>query len=251
MDTDPSLSDAKPWHRQDGEGDSAFAAFQVYRDLPGLDRGGKEVAQKCHRSLSLIFRWMRKWRWADRLRAWEAEQDRVYCEELRAQRREAAKRHVQLGRALQALAAQGVNRLNAAAQDPDPKKGPDLKAIASAMRVGVMLEQNALAMPTDRTVVQVGDAAPSREEAVDAEAILNDPELIEQAEELNRLIEDRRGKAREGAVEADPGGARSARQRGPVAPRPTPRLRVRARSSGDRTRRGTPHRGDAPPPREE
>lgn len=251
MDPDPSLSEAKPWHRQEGEGDAAFHAFTVYRDLPGLDRSVQEVCRKCARHRNQISKWKAKWRWDARLRAFEAEQDRVYCEELRAQRREAAKRHVQLGRALQALAAQGVNRLNAAAQEPDPKKGPDLKAIAAAMRVGVQLEQNALAMPTDRTVVQVGDDAPSREEAVDAEAILNDPELIEQAEELNRLIEDRRGKAREGAVEADAGGARSARQRRPVASRPAPRLRVRPRNSGDRTRRGTPHRGDAPPPREE
>jgi hypothetical protein len=60
----------KPWERQPGESGRAFAAFVAYRDT-GDSRSYTSVAQKLHKSRTLVARWGTRWRWQDRLSAWE------------------------------------------------------------------------------------------------------------------------------------------------------------------------------------
>ena len=60
----------KPWERQPGEGTRAFAAFVAYRDV-GDSRSYTGVAQKLNKSRTLVARWGARWRWQDRLSAWE------------------------------------------------------------------------------------------------------------------------------------------------------------------------------------
>jgi hypothetical protein len=60
----------KPWERQPGESGRAFAAFVAYRDT-GDSRSYTGVAQTLHKSRTLVARWGTRWRWQDRLSAWE------------------------------------------------------------------------------------------------------------------------------------------------------------------------------------
>jgi hypothetical protein len=60
----------KPWERQPGESGRAFAAFVTYRDT-GDSRSYTEVAQKLNKSRTLVARWGTRWRWQNRLSAWE------------------------------------------------------------------------------------------------------------------------------------------------------------------------------------
>jgi hypothetical protein len=60
----------KPWERQPGESGRAFAAFVAYRDT-GDSRSYTGVAQTLHKSRTLVARWGTRWRWQNRLSAWE------------------------------------------------------------------------------------------------------------------------------------------------------------------------------------
>jgi hypothetical protein len=60
----------KPWERQPGESGRAFAAFVAYRET-GDSRSYTGVAQKLNKSRTLVARWGARWRWQDRLSAWE------------------------------------------------------------------------------------------------------------------------------------------------------------------------------------
>lgn len=57
------------WERLPDETEPAFAAFQVY--LETAERSGAKVAQKIHKSPSLIRRWASKYGWKERAREWD------------------------------------------------------------------------------------------------------------------------------------------------------------------------------------
>ena len=96
-----------PWEPMEGETAKAFEAFGYYRRLapsqrslqqawedywsrPGnaLQRSNKDVG----RPYGHWTRWMSKWRWQERARAWDAEQA-----EIRARARQRARGSVQVG----------------------------------------------------------------------------------------------------------------------------------------------------------
>ena len=60
-------AEMKPWERQEGESDKAFAAFRVYLEM-GPKRSIAAVAQECTKSVSLIKRWSKRWDWRVRVR---------------------------------------------------------------------------------------------------------------------------------------------------------------------------------------
>lgn len=62
----------KPWERQPGEGQRAFAAFELYRDL-GDERSLHKVAKQLTKSDALIRRWSARWNWVERVTAWDDE----------------------------------------------------------------------------------------------------------------------------------------------------------------------------------
>ena len=70
---DPSKTNGhKPKHRspveqQEGESDQAFRAFRVYFEM-GEKRSLMLVAQRVSKSLPLMKRWSRRWKWPSRIR---------------------------------------------------------------------------------------------------------------------------------------------------------------------------------------
>jgi hypothetical protein len=73
-----TLGEGAPWDRQAGETVRAWAAFRAYRDQPGQERSiarvpailskGPGYGRVCERFSS-------RWRWVDRLKAWDAHID--------------------------------------------------------------------------------------------------------------------------------------------------------------------------------
>lgn len=98
-----------PWERQPGESVRAYAAFCAYRDMPPGERSlralaarlGYEKAAKAGRVPSHIQRWSTRWRWVERARAWDDEQDRRAREEQIRAVREMRERHAREAVALQ------------------------------------------------------------------------------------------------------------------------------------------------------
>ena len=86
---------SEPWERQPGESSKAFQAFQTYLDL-GPTRTLTEAARKLHKNRTTLGQWSARWRWQDRLSAYESELARKAFEAEAESRREMAQRHARI-----------------------------------------------------------------------------------------------------------------------------------------------------------
>ncbi|MBL7989814.1 MAG: hypothetical protein JNN25_00115, partial [Candidatus Kapabacteria bacterium] len=71
----------KLWERWEGEGDKPYEAFQLYM-TEGSDRSIPKVAQKLSKSVPLLKRWSAKFKWVDRVRAWDEQKDSLTTEKM-------------------------------------------------------------------------------------------------------------------------------------------------------------------------
>ena len=71
----------KLWERWEGEGDKPYEAFQLYM-TEGNDRSIPKVAQKLSKSVPLLKRWSAKFKWVDRVRAWDEQKDSLTTEKM-------------------------------------------------------------------------------------------------------------------------------------------------------------------------
>lgn len=63
-----------PWARAENESDPAHGAFLRYRDM-GHERSLAKVARELGKSKQLMERWSRRWRWRQRVDAWQRDAD--------------------------------------------------------------------------------------------------------------------------------------------------------------------------------
>lgn len=110
-----------PWERQPGEPPKAYAAFCFYRDLPPAERSLRAVADKVYGNRSdrkrqqvpgQIAKWSTRWRWVERARAWDDEQDRQAREEQVRAVREMRERHAREAVVLQQKALARLKAMN-------------------------------------------------------------------------------------------------------------------------------------------
>jgi len=99
------MGEPKPWERQRGEGDRAFHAFGIYRDL-GVDRSIDLVAGQLRdakgsqrgpkvRSCGHYGRLARKWQWRARVTAWDEYVDKERRKEFLVEIKRMGKRQAQ------------------------------------------------------------------------------------------------------------------------------------------------------------
>lgn len=92
----PKEQAVEAWERQPGETPQAFEAFQRYRDM-GADRSVVKVAKAVGKSASLLDRWRGRWRWNERARAFDIQQDRARILASNAAIAQMAQRHATMG----------------------------------------------------------------------------------------------------------------------------------------------------------
>jgi hypothetical protein len=103
---------AAPWERQPGEPEAAWGSFVAYRDLGPLKRSLAEVGRLLGgKSRQNFDRMSARWQWVERVRAWDAEQDRVRRETHLEELRDMTKRHAQLSMLAQTAGFTTINRL--------------------------------------------------------------------------------------------------------------------------------------------
>lgn len=108
---------AEPFYeRQKGESQAAFAAFVMYRDSE--KRSYTEVARGLHKSRTMIARFGARWRWQDRIEAWEKYQDAQRVEQLSKDKAEVFEMHGALAKAMAAILGQFLSHLDATELTP-------------------------------------------------------------------------------------------------------------------------------------
>src|SRR5271165_1640759 len=110
-----SESSLAPWEQHPGESARAFGAFCAYRNL-GPRRSLRAAAAAFYGQASAagerqVDKWSRKFRWVERVGAWDRHLDAEACRAQEETRREMAERHVKEARALQAKALERLRAL--------------------------------------------------------------------------------------------------------------------------------------------
>lgn len=100
---DPAAPRRDPWEKQEGESAKAFEAFVIYRDL-AEDRSQVKVAEALGKNITLMARWSSRWKWVERVDAWDREQDRLLRIQMNRERRAMVRRHAQQFKAVQTAA---------------------------------------------------------------------------------------------------------------------------------------------------
>jgi len=135
------------WDRQGGESRKAFAAFVIYRDLPGT-RGCLAVAQKLSCRLQTIRKWSAAHDWYNRALAWDEHQGLIAREEQIRERQKMAERIAVGGMELQELAREEIQKLRAELRNgrPDPSDPTHKKMVPvrlTAYQIARMFEVGA------------------------------------------------------------------------------------------------------------
>jgi hypothetical protein len=88
------------WERQPGETAKAFRAFSVYQTTDLMERSFAQTSREIERNISQVKDWSRRWRWQDRVAAWDA---KLSADALEAQIKaveEMNDRHARMGMAI-------------------------------------------------------------------------------------------------------------------------------------------------------
>lgn len=204
----PPPKEAAPWERQERETLASFEKFCAYRDALPSKRSHAEIGRRFGVSKSRIDEIAIAWRWTERVRAWDEHRDGVARDAQLSAIAEMSARHARLGRALQAAAIKGLERLvkDGAAEDLSALE------IARLAGTGVKTERLAVGEPTEIPGPPPPAAESEEVKSRDvARRILGNPELLDRALDLARALETDAG--------AD-GGARHEERPGAVPPPP-------------------------------
>lgn len=126
----------KIWERQADESYPAFEAFKTYLTLN--ERSYPKTAAEMSKSLSLIKRWAKRYRWRERADAWDAEVSRQALQRAADDFAKMIERQINIGRMFQSRGANAIQQMNL--NELPPKFLP---ALVEMTKVGVNLERSA------------------------------------------------------------------------------------------------------------
>jgi hypothetical protein len=133
-----SSSSPEPKERQEGESRKAYLAFETYRDMVEEPRSYRKVAAELHKSLALIGRWGRAWRWQTRLNAYLKHLQDVTARERVRAITEMNERHASVAKHCLEKISETLNSLNG---DPVP-----LAVLAKLLTASVTVERLAMGL---------------------------------------------------------------------------------------------------------
>lgn len=143
--------EAEPWERQKGERDSAWKAFQLYRDMLETDgkRSIRVVAQRMNVSTTAIAKQSKRWNWQERVRAYDNELDRRARDKAVKERKSMISRHIGISMQLQKKALSALDSLSV--EDLSPKEVREwIKLSTELERLNRMLQAEQLEDPATK-----------------------------------------------------------------------------------------------------
>jgi hypothetical protein len=169
---DSEIDKRERWERQPRETNAAWAAFQVYRDIPPADRTLRDAYRAVKGpdkgSVCGTWRgWFVKYAWKERAEAYDVYVDEKARLELEQRRAEARKETAELGKMLRDKAQEALRAFKGVNEKIEEEKGeqvrtiePNLTAyqIARLSTVGVSLERLALGEPQSISDITSGGA---------------------------------------------------------------------------------------------
>ena len=138
-----------PWERLKArrkfvEPPRAFEAFAVYRDL-GPSRSLTTTQQKLNKNRTTLAQWSGRFRWVARVAEYDDHMDRQSLIEQEEERREMARRHVNLAKLMQQKA---YDRLRKIGEKEINQITP--KMIPTYLQTAIGIERMAIGEPTER-----------------------------------------------------------------------------------------------------
>jgi hypothetical protein len=142
------------WEKLEGETPKAYRAFCIYRDEGPAKRSLRSTAALFYdgssANLAQIGRWSKKYRWVQRVAAFDLEQDRIAQQQRREMAEEARDRARRGAQLLQSIALKGMTVINEGRLTAGGAMEPETNPPTSLLRFyreGVELEFVALGLP--------------------------------------------------------------------------------------------------------
>lgn len=129
-----------PWVRSDGESEIAYEAFRTYLNQ-GRDRSLSSAGNALGKSLSLMERWSHKYKWRDRVLAYEQHMDSASTDGLAAELAAVRNRHMALTDKLLDHLDRRLDHYIASNQDPSVRWTQALSAATKAQEAALRLRE--------------------------------------------------------------------------------------------------------------
>ena len=175
----PMGGQVKPWHRQDGESEEAFEAFNIYR-LMGVDRSLEKVAEHLKKHPKTIRRHSAKYNWISRCTIWDNELAVIDDKIVLDARKQIQEEHLKAWRMVRHLAMVTINRYAKKAQDNPEEIPTSLKDAITALKESTTFERLVTGEATSRQETRTMDV--SALEPKEAEELLKLLEKVDNAE---------------------------------------------------------------------
>lgn len=134
----------QPWERQPKESNQGYAAFQIYRDLPLVERKHTVVARAMGLSTPAVWAHATKHSWIERAAAWDLYLDRAKLAQTEKYQLEMAARHADIAMTMLARVRDRLDQINFKKLDP--------KVVAQWLDIGVKVERLARGLTPESTI---------------------------------------------------------------------------------------------------
>lgn len=111
------MPSTKPWERQKGETEKAFAAFRVFRDM-GPDRTITATVKEVGKCRKLIDGWRVKYDWRERVRLYDNDVEKAARAQAVKDRKDMIARHTKLALDVQKKAEEALKALKVSDMAP-------------------------------------------------------------------------------------------------------------------------------------
>lgn len=133
--------DRDPWTRQPRESDSAWRAFQTWRDLGPGNRAFAKVVEQTQLKYGTLTTFSYRNRWRERTVAWDAHVDRVKRDADLKAIRDMRERHIKMAQALQGLGMNEIGKHARKSQESKDKPTIEVRTAADLAERGLRLER--------------------------------------------------------------------------------------------------------------
>jgi len=133
------MRETMPWERQYGESHQAFEAFHEYC-LLGNSRSIRTLSQRLNKSVPLLGKWSSKWKWQDRVRAYDNMLIRQEMETAKQEIAEMRKRQIEIGKFFQ---SKGIDAIREKVKNEDKLVAEELRDLMNLVVKGMQMETEA------------------------------------------------------------------------------------------------------------